>query len=303
VTSAPDRLLRRLEWHVVRRLDGQLQGSYRTVFRGAGLDFAELREYTAEDDVRHIDWNVTARLDEPYVRQYTEDRDLTAWLVLDQSASMRFGAGQSGAGQGSQRGKDSVLAELAISLARLLAQGGNRVGAILFDNQLQRVIPPRTGRMHVLRLTHELTAKAGGRPDGSTTDLARMLRLAASTARRRSLIFVISDFIAGSDWESALTRLNHRHDVVALRIIDPMEVVLPDLGLVVIEDAETGEQLLADTSDPLFQQRYRSEVDGREAELAASMRRSGVLSHRISTDQDLALALVDLVHRSKRRPR
>jgi uncharacterized protein (DUF58 family) len=294
VTSASDRLLRRLEWHVVRRLDGQLQGSYRTVFRGAGLDFAELREYTPEDDVRHIDWNVTARLDEPYVRQYTEDRDLTAWLVLDQSASMRFGAGRGG-----QQGKDSVLAELAISLARLLAQGGNRVGAILFDNQLQRIIPPRTGRTHVLRITHELTAKAGGRPDGSTTDLARMLRLAASTARRRSLIFVISDFIAGSDWESALTQLNHRHEVVALRIVDPMEVVLPDLGLVLIEDAETGEQLLADTSDPLFQQRYRSEVDGRELEVAASMRRSGVLSHRITTDQDLALALVDLVHRSR----
>lgn len=291
MTSASDRLLRRLEWHVVRRLEGQLQGAYRTVFRGAGLDFAELREYTPEDDVRHIDWNVTARLDEPYVRQYTEDRDLTAWLVLDQSASMRFGAGQ--------HGKDSVLAELAISLARLLAQGGNRVGAILFDNKLQRVIPPRTGRTHVLRLTHELTAPAGSRADGRTTDLARMLRLAASTARRRSLIFVISDFIGEADWESALTRLNHRHEVVALRVIDPMELVLPDLGLVLIEDAETGEQLLADTSDPLFQQRYRSEVDTRELEVAVAMRRSGVLSHRISTDQDLALALVDLVHRSR----
>ncbi len=291
MTSAPERLLRHLEWHVVRRLDGQLQGAYRTVFRGAGLDFAELREYTPEDDVRHIDWNVTARLDEPYVRQYTEDRDLTAWLVLDQSASMRFGAGQ--------QGKDSVLAELGISLARLLSQGGNRVGAILFDNKLQRVIPPRTGRTHVLRLAHEVTGPAGTRADGNTTDLARMLRLAASTARRRSLIFVISDFIGNADWESALTRLNHRHEVVALRIIDQMEVVLPDLGLVLIEDAETGEQLLADTSDPLFQQRYQSEVDTRELEVAASMRRSGVLSHRISTDQDLAQALVDLVRRAR----
>ena len=291
MTSASDRLLRRLEWHVVRRLEGQLQGAYRTVFRGAGLDFAELREYTPEDDVRHIDWNVTARLDEPYVRQYTEDRDLTAWLVLDQSASMRFGVGQ--------HGKDSVLAEVAISLARLLTQGGNRVGAILFDNRLQRVIPPRTGRTHVLRLAHELTAPAGSRADGRTTDLARMLRLAASTARRRSLIFVISDFIGNADWESALTRLNHRHEVVVLRIIDQMEVVLPDLGLVLIEDAETGEQLLADTSDPLLQERYRSEVDTRESEVAAAMRRSGVLSHRISTDQDLALALVDLVRQSR----
>ena len=119
------------------------------MFRGTGIDFADLREYTPEDDVRHIDWNVTARLDEPYVRQYTEDRDLTAWLVLDQSASMRFGA--------AEHGKDSVLTDLAVCLARLFTQGGNRVGAILYDNRAQRVIPPRTGRTHVLRLTHELT--------------------------------------------------------------------------------------------------------------------------------------------------
>ena len=165
MTSASDRLLRRLEWHVVRRLDGQLQGAYRTVFRGAGLDFAELREYTPEDDVRHIDWNVTARLDEPYVRQYTEDRDLTAWLVLDQSASMRFGA--------AEQGKDSVLTELAVCLARLFSNGGNRVGAILYDNRVQRVIPTGTGRPHVLRLAHELTKpSATVRPDGSVTNLA-----------------------------------------------------------------------------------------------------------------------------------
>jgi uncharacterized protein (DUF58 family) len=291
VASASDRLLRRLEWQVVRRLDGQLQGAYRTLFRGAGIDFAELREYTAEDDVRHIDWNVTARLDEPYVRQYTEDRDLTAWLVLDQSASMRFG----------QYGKDSVLAELAISLARLLAQGGNRVGAVFFDNKAQRVIPPRTGRMHILRLTHELTAPvAVHRPAAGTTDLPRMLRLAAATARRRSLVFVISDFIGESDWETELTRLNHRHEVVALRVVDPMELDLPDLGLVLVEDAETGEQLLADTSDPLFQQRLRAEVDARELAVAASMARAGVLAHRVSTDQDLGQALVDLVLASRR---
>jgi uncharacterized protein (DUF58 family) len=300
VTSASDRLLRRLEWQVVRRLDGHLQGAYRTVFRGSGIDFAELREYLPEDDVRHIDWNVTARLDEPYVRQYTEDRDLTAWLILDQSASMRFGGGQGGAS-----GKDSVLAELAISLARLLSQGGNRVGAILFDNQRQQVIPPRTGRNHVLRITHELIAPAattrrrGGKADGSTTDLARMLRLAASTARRRSLVFVISDFIGEPDWESALSQLNHRHEVVVMRVIDPVEVELPDLGLVLIEDAETGEQLLADTSDPLFQERLRAMVAAREAEVAGSMRRAGVTSHRLSTDQDLGQALVDMVHRSR----
>ena len=291
MTGTPDRLLRRLEWHVVRRLDGQLQGAYRTVFRGTGIDFAALRPYTPEDDVRHIDWNVTARLDEPYVRQYTEDRDVTAWLVLDQSASMRFGA----------NAKDSVLTELAVCLARLFVHGGNRVGAILYDNRFQRIIPPRTGRTHVLRLTDQLTRPVTAYRDGRTTDLAAMLRLANSTVRRRSLIFVISDFISDVEWEPELKRLNHRHEVVAMRVVDPMELELPDLGLVLVEDAETGEQLLADTSDPLFQQRFRAEVDAREFAVESSLRRASATSHRIGTDQDLVWALVDMVRRSKRR--
>ncbi|GAA1500520.1 DUF58 domain-containing protein [Dactylosporangium maewongense] len=296
MTSAPDRLLRRLEWQVIRRLDGQLLGSYRTVFRGSGIDFADLREYTHEDDVRHIDWNVTARLDEPYVRQYTEDRELTAWLVLDLSASMRFGT---------SGGKDGLLTELAVCLARLFTQGGNRIGAVLYDNGLQRVVPPRTGRNHVLRLAHEISraASAVGDKPGAATDVDGMLRLAASQARRRSLVFVISDFISGDavNWESSLTRLTHRHEVVAIRVVDPMELDLPDLGLVLVEDAETGEQVLVDTSDPLFQQRLREQVDGREAAVAAAMRRARVTPHLVTTDQDPLLALVDMVRWSKRR--
>jgi uncharacterized protein (DUF58 family) len=293
VTGPPDRLLRSLEWRVVRRLDGRLQGAYRTVFRGNGIDFDSLREYAPEDDVRHIDWNVTARLDEPFVRQYTQDRDLTAWLVLDQSASMRFG--------GTAQGKDSVLADLAVCLARLFTRGGNQVGAILYDNRAHRVIPPRTGRGHVLHLTHEITKPTPAYPDGSTTDLDAMLRLAAKTARRRSLVFVISDFIADGDWEPALTRLGYRHEVVAVRVVHPVELDLPDLGLVLIEDAETGEQVLADTSDPLFRARLRAEVDAREGAVTASMRRAGVTAHRISTDEDLTAALIDMARRSRRR--
>jgi uncharacterized protein (DUF58 family) len=295
MTIPPDRLLRRLEWQVVRRLDGRLQGSYRTVFRGNGIDFTSLREYAPEDDVRHIDWNVTARLDEPYVRQYTEDRDLTVWLVLDQSPSMRFGA--------SEHGKDAVRMELAISLGRLFAQGGNRIGAILYDNRYQRIIPPRTGRDHLLYLTHELTRPAPTDTDGRTTDLAAMLHLTASTARRRGLVFVISDFIGDVDWEPALTRLCQRHEVIVIRVVDPIELDLPDLGLVLVEDAETGEQLFADTSDPLFQQRLRAEVEARELALESAMRRAGVTAHRIGTDEDLTRALIEMVERSKRRRR
>jgi uncharacterized protein (DUF58 family) len=298
MTSTPDRLLRRLEWQVVRRLDGRLRGNYRTMFRGTGIDFADLREYLPEDDVRHIDWNVTARLDEPYVRQYTEDRELTVWLVLDMSASMRFGAADAG--------KDSVLTELTVSLGRLFTRGGNPVGAILFDNGYQRIVPPRPGRNHVLRLAHEITRaqSAGvrtGRPDGRTTDLAAMVHLAASTARRRGLVFVVSDFIGEVNWEPALTRLAQRHEVVTIRVVDPMELDLPDLGLVLLEDAETGEQLLADTGDPLFQQRLRAEVAAREEAIAASMRRAGVTAHRVDTSEDLTRALIDMVLHSKRR--
>ncbi|NUT37806.1 MAG: DUF58 domain-containing protein [Hamadaea sp.] len=294
MTVASDRLLRRLEWQVVRRLDGRLQGGYRTVWHGVGIDFTDLRAYTPEDDVRHIDWNVTARLDEIYVRKYTEDRELTAWLVLDRSASMR---------SADEQGKDSVLGDLALCLARLLSQNGNRVGAVLYDNRLQQVIPPRSGRNQALRLGHELDRTAAAPGSGTTTDLAGMLKLAASVARRRSLVFVLSDFIGDRNWDRALTLLAQRHEVVAVRIVDPAELDLPDVGLVVVEDAETGEQVLVDTSDPLLRQRLGSEIAAREQWLTETMHRAGVTTHRISTDQDLVQTLVDMVRRSRRRLR
>src|SRR4051794_33536342 len=206
---------------------------------------------------------------------------------------MRFGGGDGG--------KDSVLAELAICLGRMFTQGGNRVGAVLFDNGRQRVIPPRTGRTHLLYLTHELTKPAVTGADGRTTDLAAMLHLAAATARRRGLVFVISDFIGDVDWEPALTRLAQRHEVVTIRVVDPLELDLPDLGLVFVEDAETGEQLLADTGDPLFRQRFQAQVQAREHAVGSSMRRAGVMAQRIGTGDDLAGALVDLVRQSRRR--
>ncbi|GIF35909.1 DUF58 domain-containing protein [Actinoplanes xinjiangensis] len=294
MTTAPDRLLRRLEWKLGRRLDGRLQGSYRTVWHGAGLDFTDLRAYTPEDDVRHIDWNVTARLDEPFVRQYTEDREMTAWMVIDRSASMRFGGGA---------GKESTAATLAVSIARLISQGGNRVGAILFDNRSHRIIPPRTGRDQVLRIARETTADVTRKSD-QTTDLTGMLRLAAATtAQRRSLVFVMSDFIGDPGWDRPLAQLTHRHEVVVIRVVDPAELELPDLGLILVEDAETGEQLLVDTSDPLLRARLTEQVGAREDELAAGMRKAGVDAHRITTDQDMMTTLVDMVRRSGRRRR
>jgi uncharacterized protein (DUF58 family) len=299
--TAIDRLVGRLEWQVVRRLDGRLQGAYRTVWHGPGIDFADLREYTPEDDVRHIDWNVTARLDVPYVRKYTEDRDITAWLVLDRSASMRF--------SNNETGKDSVLNELAVCLARLLTRTGNRVGAILYDNETQQVIPPSTGKVHTLRLANDIMRPAPqarrwsrkarrSAAQGVTTDLSAMLKMAAATARRRSLVFVISDFIGDAGWDRMLAMLGHRHEVVVIRVVDPVELDLPDLGLVVVEDAETGEQVLVDTSDPLLRERLTAQVDAREEALADAMCQAGVTAHRVSTDQDLGQVLIDMVRRS-----
>jgi uncharacterized protein (DUF58 family) len=305
---APERLLVRLEWRVVRRLDGRVAGGYRTAHRGTGTDLVGLREYTEGDDARHIDWNVTARLNEPQLRVFTEDRELTVWLVLDRSASMTVGA--------PGRGKDDVLGELALVLARLFGRSGNRVGALLYDTGAVRTVPPGTGRRHALRIGAELARTADvGRPRAGqyragryragqyrgTTDLAAMLDTVAKLARRRALIVVISDFIGDGDWGRSLLRLVPRHEVVALRVIDAADDELPNVGLVVVEDAETGEQLVIDSGDPLLRARLRAGVEERDARLAAGMRQAGVPIHRIGTDADLATALIEVVASTKRR--
>ena len=286
MATAPERLLLRLEWRVIRRLDGRVQGAYRTPYRGSGLDFAGLRAYLEEDDARHIDWNATARLDEPQVRQYTEDRELTVWLVLDRSASMTVGR--------PGRGKHDVLDELALILARLFGRGGNRVGAVLHDGVAARVVPPGVGRAHALRIGYEL-ARSAAAPPAVTTDFAVMLDAVASLARRRSLIVIVSDFIGTGEWDKPLLRLVHRHDVVALRVVDVADDDLPEAGLLVVEDAETGEQLLVDSGDPLFRSRFEAGVAGRDAALAGRMRRAGVPLHRIDTDRDPVESLVEVV--------
>jgi uncharacterized protein (DUF58 family) len=296
--SAPDRLLHRLEWQVLRRLDGRVQGGYRTPRRGSGIDFAGIRPYEEGDDARHIDWNVTARLDEPQIREFNEDRELTTWLVLDRSASMVVG--------GPDRGKQDVLAELALILARVLGRNGNRVGAVLYDGAMPdagstRIVPPRTGRGHVLRIGRELDRGAASRA-AATTDLAAMLETVASLARR-CLVVVISDFIGTGEWQRPLVRLAHRNDVVAMRVVDRADDALPEVGLIVVEDAETGEQLLVDSADPWFRARFREGVDEREAELRSGMRRAGVPLHRVDTGSDLVEKLLTVVAETRRRRR
>jgi uncharacterized protein (DUF58 family) len=295
VRTATERLLLRLEWRVLRRLEGRVAGGYRTAQRGPGTDLAGLRAYDEGDDARHIDWNVTARLNEPQLRVFNEDRELTVWLVLDRSASMTVGP--------PGRGKHDVLRELAVVLARMFGRGGNQVGALLYDNGTVRTVPPGSGRRHVLRIAAELgrAGPAEARSHRSTTDLAAMLDAVGKLARRRSLIIVISDFIGNGDWERSLLRLAPRHEVVALRVVDAADDELPDAGLVVVEDAETGEQLVVDSGDPLLRARFRGAVEQRDATLAAGMRRAGVPVHRVDTTADLATALIQAVASTRRR--
>lgn len=295
--ETPERVLNRLDWRLLRRLDGILQGDYRSLFMGGGLDFAELREYQPPDDVRHIDWNVTARMDMPFVRRYLEDREVTAWFLVDLSPSMAFGA--------RERRKESVVVDLVGMLARLLTRNGNRVGAILYDNDVERAIPPRGGRAQVLRLINDIQRQQSS-PGGAMTDLARLLDAANNTIKRRSLVFVVSDFICVPGWERSVDRLNRKHETLAVRLWDPRETELPDVGVVRVEDSETGEQLSVDTSDSGFRRRFHEAAQRREEELARSFRRAGVDELTLSTDEDMVQAILrfaSLRSRARRRDR
>ncbi len=286
MSSSPrqaERLLGRLEWTVARRLDGLLQGDYRTLFRGAGLDFADLREYQAGDDVRHIDWNVTARTGVPHVRVFTEDRDMTAWFLLDLSPSLDFGS----AGQD----KRQALVEFTAVMARLFAHRGNKAGAILFDGVADRLVPARTGRRHVQYLIDKALAHPR-RLRAPPTDLGAFLDRAAAALRRRAMVFVVSDFVSVPGWEGPLGRLGDRHETVAVRLTDPLELNLPDLGLIPFEDAESGDQLMVDTSDPGFRGRFADAAAQWEAALAAGFERAGIDALELRTDDDLVEAIL-----------
>lgn len=293
--GAEERLLRRLEWTVLRRLDGLLQGDWRTLLRGAGIDLADLREYQLYDDVRHIDWNVTARLQAPHVRQYTEDRELAAWFLLDLSGSIDFGSADTT--------KLAVSAGFVALLARVLTRGGNRVGAIGYGTRVDAVLPPRASRLQVLSLLRLMRARPRSEARGSGTALDELLHAAAGTIRRRSLVLVVSDFISRPGWEQALARLALKHEVVAVRLYDPLEMALPELGLVTVEDAETGEQLFVDTADPAFRARYAAEAQAREAALRAALVRAGVDTLELATDDELLESMLRFAAMRRQRAR
>lgn len=293
-TSTPERILQRIDWKIIRRLDGRLQGDYRSLFYGYGVDFSDLREYQPYDDIRYIDWNVTARMNSPYVRQYTEDRDIGAWFLLDLSPSLDFGT--------TLNVKRALLIDFVATLARLLTRHGNRVGAMIFSNRLERVVPARSGRNQVLNLIKDLLTQPRFPPAG-LTNLTPLLESAVHTIKRRSLVFVVSDFISLPGWERPLGLLNRRHEVLAVRLWDPGETELPDIGPVIMQDVETGEQLYVDTHDKLFRERFRQQAQQREKQLQSTFLRAGVEQLSLSTRDDLVSSIIRFAAVRKQRRR
>jgi uncharacterized protein (DUF58 family) len=305
--SAQDLLLR-LDWQVLRRLDGVLHGDYRSLMRGFGLDLADLREYQAEDDVRFIDWNVTARMNTPYVRQFQEDRDVCAWFLMDLSASMRFGH--------PAKKSDQAL-NFAGTMARILTRHGNPVASLIYTQTRQAdidlVTPPQRGRLQVLQMLEQaqLCCEHSASPetdkgktlDTGLTNLERLIEAGRQRIRRRSMVFVLSDFISDSAWAKALSLLAQRHEVVAVRISDPLERRLPDMGGLYVQDAETGEQLWLDTSDAQLRKRFEDASQQRDASLAERFARAGVDVLELSTDRDLALSLIEFAQQRRMRKR
>jgi uncharacterized protein (DUF58 family) len=253
-------------------------GEYRSVFRGQGMEFAEVRAYEPGDDFRAIDWNVSARLASPYVKTFTEERELTLMLVVDQSGSTRFGEPVS---------KGALAIEVGAVLALAAAHHNDRVGALLFADEVERVIPPAKGRRHALRVIRDLVAFA---PAGRRTNLGASLSYASRLLRHRAIVAVLSDFLA-EGWEKPLRRLAARHEVVAIVIEDPRELELPESGWIEMADAETGRRVLVDTGSREVRERVRALAERRRAERARLQGAAGVDQILLRTDASYALPL------------
>lgn len=283
---AADARLRRLEWTVLRRLDGQAQGAARTLRRGWGLDLADLREYQADDDVRRIDWNLSARMGSPHVRIDLEERDVTVWFLVDATPSQGFGS--------RNRSKQALAEDTVTALALAFTRAGHRVGACVHQGNgaSDTLLPARGGRAQVLRLLQALQQR---RPPGEhapgLTRLEDLLRHVEPWLKQRCVVFLVSDFISEPGWETVLGRLGQRHELLAVRLLDPMDHALPRLGLVRLRDSETGEQLLVDLEDPGLHARYQRLAQERDARLQAGLARAGVDVLELSTDEDLGEAL------------
>jgi uncharacterized protein (DUF58 family) len=281
--------IRRLELKTRGLVDAAFAGQYRSVFKGRGMNFEEVREYSAGDEVRSIDWNVTARLGEAYVKKFTEERELTVMLLVDVSASGSFGS--------VNLSKRELAAEVASLLAFSAIRNSDKVGLLLFSDHVELFIPPRKGRSHILRLIREILYFE---PKGRGTDPASALTYLNKVVTRKSVVFLISDFQT-PDMSRELSVTARRHDLIAMPIVDPCEEILPDVGLLTLEDAETGEQIEINTSDRSVRAKYMEAAEERRSALKRQLRRSRIDSIALKTDEDYLPALRNFFRLRERR--
>ena len=258
-------------------------GEYHSAFKGRGMTFSEVREYQYGDDIRNIDWNVTARHKRPYVKIFEEERELTVMLMIDVSASRNFGT--------ISKLKKNQITEIAAVLAFSAIQNNDKIGVIFFSDKIEKFIPPKKGRTHILHIIRELIDFY---PEDKQTDIEQALEYMTNSIKKRCTCFVISDFIDEHDFAHALAIANRKHDVVALRVYDPRENQLPPVGMMYLRDAETGEQMWVDTSDKKLREAYEKYAFVREKELDAIFKRSGVDVANIRSDEDYVRALITL---------
>ncbi len=283
--------LRKIEIRTSKLANEQLAGGYHSVFKGRGMAFSEVRQYQPGDDVRSIDWNVSARMNDVYVKVFTEEREMTVMLLVDLSASERFGS--------VARPKVETVAEVAALLAFSAIKNNDRVGLVLFTDRVERYVPTKKCNGHVMRVVTEIL---NARPQGRGTDIACALELLGGVQRRRAVAFLVSDMVA-SGWERSLRVASARHDVIPIEVVDPREEELPDVGLALVEDLESGELLEVDTSDPIVRRAYAARVGKQRAKREQLFGRLGLDSVVVRTDRPYVRALVELFRRRQRRMR
>jgi len=267
------RKIRRIEIRTKRLVNDVFSGEYHSIFKGRGMEFMEVREYQAGDDIRIIDWNVTARYGYPFVKKFKEERELTVIFLVDASSSGQFGT--------RDRLKEEIAAELCSVLAYSATKNNDKVGMVIFTDKIEKYVPPKKGRYHVLRLIREVLYF---KPESKGTDINLALEFLGRVIKRRAIVFLVSDFLSG-DFEKLLRIANKRHDVIAIRVTDPRELELPDVGFLELEDAETGEQILIDTADPAVRKSFSDSAFRDRSILDRTFRSMDLDNVRILTDK------------------
>jgi uncharacterized protein (DUF58 family) len=287
------RKIRQIEIHTRRLVNDSFAGEYHAIFKGRGMEFDEVRPYLPGDEIRTIDWNVTARMGEPYVKRYVEERELTVMLLVDASGSGDFGT--------VNRFKREMAAELAAVLSFAATTNNDKVGLLIFTDRVELFIPPRKGRRHVLRVIRELLAF---QPEGYGTDIKLSLDTVNRVLKRRSIVFLVSDFLVDIEtYRQIMFVTNRRHDVIAIDLHDPLETNIAGVGLLALEDAESGELMLIDTSNQAWRQAFTKRIDELEQNKARIFARTGVDHIKVTTDRDYVLALTLFFQQRARRLR